>query len=150
MFVEKNLILPLSVWDSAKRKVKITYNPKRSKFSIANRKENNFVGGFKVLNFHEKDYKNDFKICIDLRFYSTGSNFYACLWVDTAEISARGSARVGGYGYDKKSAAAAEAIINCGFSGFPRFSGSGDVIFGIENLLKFLNVKKYQIVEVYG
>ena len=44
----------------------------------------------------------------------------------------------------------AEAIINCGFSGFPQFSGSGNIIFGAVNLLKFLNIKKYQIIEVCG
>lgn len=101
MKIEKNLILPASAWDSTRKKVKICYNSEKSKFSIANRKENNFVGGFKVLNFQEKDYQNDFEICIDLRFYSTGSNFYACLWVDTTEISARGSARVGGRSNNK-------------------------------------------------
>lgn len=43
-----------------------------------------------------------------------------------------------------------EAINNAGIFNFPKFGGSGDIKFAIETLCKIFNIKKYQIVEMFG
>lgn len=66
------------------------------------------------------------------------------------ENNLRGSGSAGGYGYDRKSTAFEEAINNAGIFNFPKFAGSGDIKFAIETLCKIFNIKKYQIVEMFG
>ena len=56
------------------------------------------------------------KVPVELRIYYTGTKAYACIWINdnNTETYLSGSGSAGGYGYDKRSAAADEAIRNAG------------------------------------
>lgn len=62
---------------------------------------------------------------VDLRIYFTGSTAYACIWINGKDIHTQGSGTAGGYGYDKTSAAAGEAIKNAGFELSEAIDGRG-------------------------
>ena len=139
-----------SVWNSAKKFINITVDPGKTKFNINHRKENKFFCGYKVLNFGEKNFNGDFVESIDIRFYYTKSTCYCCLWINAGEINLKGTGRAGGYVYDEKSSAFEEAINNAGIFNFPRFGGSGKNRFAIDILCKIFNIKKYQVIEIFG
>lgn len=140
----------VSVWNDTKKFITVIVDSTKSKFNVNYRKENNFYYGYKVINFGEKNINGDFVEALDIRFYFTNSTCYCCLWINSGEIDLRGTGRAGGYGYDKKSSSFEEAINNAGIFNFPRFGGSGNNIFAIKTLCKIFNIKKYQIVEIYG
>ena len=140
----------VNTWSNEEKFLKVTIDPEKSKFNTNYRKENNFYCGYKVINFGEKNCNGDFVETIDVRFYYTNSACYCCLWINVGEFDLRGTGRAGGYGYDRKSSAFEEAINNAGIFNFPRFGGSGNNTFALKTLCKVLNIKKYQIVEIFG
>lgn len=135
----------VNAWNNEKKFLKIVIDPDKSKFNVNHRKENNFFCGYKVIDFGNNNIET-----IDIRFYFTKVTCYCCLWIDSKGVNLRGSGSAGGYGYDRKSMAFEEAINNAGIFNFPKFGGSGDIKFAIETLCKIFNIKKYQIVEMFG
>lgn len=146
----KKIKTSANVWNNTKKFINITVDPEKFKFNTNYRKENNFYCGYKVINFGEKDYNGNFVEAIDVRFYYTNSACYCCLWINAGNVSTSGTGRAGGYGYDRKSSALEEAINNAGIFNFPRFGGSGNNRFAINILCKIFNIKKYQVIEIYG
>lgn len=140
----------VNVWSNTKKFINITVDPDKTKFNTNYRKENNFYCGYKVINFGEKNFNGDFVEAIDIRFYYTNSACYCCLWINTGDINTSGTGRAGGYGYDRKSSAFEEAINNAGIFNFPRFGGSGDNRFAIDILCKIFNIRKYQVIDIFG
>lgn len=138
------------VWSNTKKFINITVDPDKAIFNINHRKENNFYCGYKVLNFGEKNFNGDFAEAIDVSFYYTKTTCYCCLWINAGDVSTRGSGCASGYGYDRKSSAFEEAINNAGIFNFPRFGESGDNRFAIDILCKIFNIKKYQVIEIFG
>lgn len=71
---------------------------------------------------------NEFNEIIDCRVYFTRSfnTCTCCLWVHSKGIYLSGSGRAGGYGYDKRSAAIADAVYNAGIILDKHFDGAGD------------------------
>ena len=61
----------------------------------------------------------------ELRLYATSSRVYACFWVHAGDVFGNGSGFAGGYGYCKKSAAAAAAIRAAGIELSEDVSGRG-------------------------
>ena len=61
----------------------------------------------------------------ELRLYATSSRVYACFWVHAGDVFGNGSGFAGGYGYCKKSAAAAAAIRAAGIELSEDISGRG-------------------------
>jgi len=78
--------------------------------SINDRKEKGYSGTFLLVD-------KDFNHKIDCRIYWTATRCYCCLWVSDSDYQS-GSGWVGGYGYDKESAAVQEAITNAGYKLF--------------------------------
>lgn len=90
----------------------------------AHRKESGYIGGYVAVAV-DKDGKTSEPV--DLRFYWPGqSTCYACVWIHTPEVYANGSGKASGYGYDHKSAAAAEAFKRAGVSLSEDIDARGD------------------------
>ena len=66
------------------------------------------------------------KAVVSLRLYWPGqSTCYAAIWTQCGEHHSSGTGKAGGGGYDKKSAAAAEAIRNAGWELSEDIDGRG-------------------------
>lgn len=103
-----------------------------------------------MLDVSKKDIYGKFPEVIDIRFYGTNAATYCCIWIHSKKIYTSGSGRACGWGYNRTSSALEEAIRKAGFIDFPRFGGSGVFDYPIDILCKFLQVKKYQIVEFFA
>lgn len=113
-------------------KAKFNAKAKRS-FTTAHRKEKS--GFFKeyAMLVPSRWSKQELQAVVTLRLYWPGqTTCYACLWVHKNAVIAdggtcvNGSGTAGGYGYDKASAAAGEAIRNAGFTLEKSISGVGE------------------------
>lgn len=85
------------------------------------RKEKGFIGsihGIAVVDGKAID-------TCELRLYTTSSRIYSCFWVYAGNIFGNGSGYAGGYGYCKRSAAAAAAIKSAGIELSENISGHG-------------------------
>jgi hypothetical protein len=98
----------------------ISITPKDGINAKSHRKENRgFNAEYSLIT---KDFKNP----ITLRTYWTGgATHYACLWINTDKIHCSGSGSAGGGGYDKESAAIAEAIQTAGITLSGNIGGRG-------------------------
>jgi len=126
------------------------YNMKPS-----HRKEGKLHRGFKVLDLSRilNDKKTGEKIIaefLDVRFYYPGETCYCCFWINLPDKVISGSAKAGGYGYEKITAAFASALHNAGFSEYKPFSASGSFITIIDELTEFFGVKEFTKVEYYA
>lgn len=89
--------------------------------NVNHRKEKGFIGsihGIAVVDGKAID-------TCELRLYTTPSRIYACFWVYAGNAYGNGSGFAGGYGYCKKSAAAAAAIKSAGIELSEDVSGCG-------------------------
>lgn len=100
--------------------MKATNTNRKNTFNPNHRKENRFFKQMTAVVFTE----NKFREVATLRYYSTDSRTYCCFW--GWDTSGTGSA--GGYGYDRPSAAAAEAIANAGIDLSEPIDGRGDCV----------------------
>ena len=60
------------------------------------------------------------------RFYCTGQTIHCIAWVGSRDLYGSGYGRAGGYGYDKASAAMADAIDHAGIKMSQSIAGVGD------------------------
>lgn len=89
--------------------------------SANHRKEKGFIGsihGIAVVDGKAID-------TCELRLYATSSRSYSCFWIYAKSVSGNGSGYAGGYGYCKKSAAAAAAIKSAGIELSEDIAGRG-------------------------
>lgn len=109
------------------------------------RKENDFWYGYKALD-------KDFREIVDCRFYCTkGGTVYCCIWVHGDDGWFSASAKAGGYGYDKRSAALAIALDNAGIKLSESISCTGYIVQPIEAVAKWASGKRnIHVVECYG
>ncbi len=111
--------------------------------NINHRKEHSLDRGFIAIDRQGKE------IC-ELRTYWPANDCYACLWIHYNDIHATGSGRAGGGGYDKRSAAAAEAFTAAGVE-ITRFGSTGRTREAVEALARKLAGRKFlTVVEAYG
>ncbi len=67
-------------------------------------------------------------VTVDVRLYQPGNErVYCCAWVCRRPVFASGSGWVGGWGYDKYSAAVEKALTAAGFTFAQCFAGSGEL-----------------------
>lgn len=85
------------------------------------RKEKNFIGSIHGIAVVDGKAIG----ACELRLYATSSRVYACFWVYAGNVFGNGSGFAGGYGYCKKSAAAAAAIRAAGITLSEDISGRG-------------------------
>lgn len=108
--------------------MKATYNKNaKTKFTNFHRKESKcFFNSFSVL---VPDDRMIMRTIIDLRIYGTGNTNTAAIWINDSvnanNIHTSGTGSAGGYGYDRESAAAGNAIENAGFELSERINGVG-------------------------
>lgn len=91
----------------------------------SHRKEKHYAESYVLFLVRQVDGRADIYPVFDLRIYSAANRVYACVWMNTPNgvnlvnpfgenqlerISASGSGYAGGYGYDKHSAAAVDAL----------------------------------------
>lgn len=123
----------------------IKKDEQKKELNISYRKENDFWCSYKALD-------KDFNEIVDCRFYCTkGGTVYCCIWVhgDNGWFSA--SAKAGGWGYDKKSAALATALDNAGVKLNASISCTGYVKEPIEAIAKYFSGKRnIHVIESYG
>jgi len=103
----------------------------KSKFTTSHRKEGKcWFQEYSIIttnNAYEVKGLKEANQVITLRIYGTGARNTACIWVNhTGFAHTSGSGSAGGYGYDRKSAAAQEAINNAGFSLSQDIGGVGE------------------------
>lgn len=145
MIIQKKIKYDSTVWTKKKTIKLVTLNDEKQKFNINHRRENYFYRGFKVLD-------SKFNEILDVRFYASNGAHSCCIWLydSKTKLYTRGSGRAGGLGYNRESAAFEEALENCGFDYIPRFGGSGVNEFGVNFVMKFLGVKNFHIVQIFG
>lgn len=90
----------------------------------SHKKDNHFYQELAVI----ANLKGNICTPVILRYYGTGAVNYACLWINDNYHSTwcSGSGSAGGYGYNRESAAAAEAIETAGFTLDQNISGVGE------------------------
>lgn len=118
------------------------FEPKQA-LKISHRKENKLDKAFIGIDKQGKELFN-------LRMYFPGQTCYACLWVFCGNSHATGSGSAGGYGYEKRSAAADSAFRNAGID-CTRFHGTGETYEACVALGKYLAGDEFlTVVEAYG
>lgn len=117
----------------------------------SNRKENSFYRSFTGVTYDAKTKK--VKVIVDARFYFPRETMYCCVWVRSEKNNfyVSGGGHAGGYGYDKLSAAFAEALFNAGFD-TKHLSGVGENAMNkaITEIMEKLNYKNITVLENYG
>ena len=86
----------------------LSFSPADNLNGKSHRKENAFHGSYKIFDIDKRSE------VVDLHIYWPGSVCYACLWVGGVQ-RATGSAKAGGYGYDKEEQAVKLAFQSAGF-----------------------------------
>lgn len=87
----------------------------------SHRKEDNFMMGYKIVGIDETNLLT----LVDCRIYGTRAANTCCVWVSGEEYT-QGSGKAGGGGYDRASAAVAEAVKGAGYELSEDISGVGD------------------------
>ena len=93
--------------------------------SVGNIRDKPLIGGYKLIDAGKK---GTLKTLVDVRFYQVknGSVVYCIVWISGGEKYGRGVGRAGGYGYDKHSAALADALSDAGVAIDSDISGRGE------------------------
>lgn len=130
-----------------------TYNPdQKTSFTPSHRREGKcWFHQYTIIDLDGEMFRNTAKIAVTARLYCTDSVWYCCLWVGAGDVHASGSGKAGGYGYCKKSAAAAAAIKNAGFSLSSRIDGVGEeaVREALLAIAEAVGIKRPALVEAY-
>jgi len=118
------------------------------------RKEDHFYKEWALVGLNDKREIHKF---IDIRFYGSGSVVYCCVWVhdgreDKGMPYLSGSAKAGGYGYHKESAAMEAALNDAGFTFAAHFGGCGDSAMrvALEAIARKAKIRKATIMVAHG
>jgi hypothetical protein len=105
--------------------MKATFNPTaKTKFNRSSRKEVKcYFDSYSALI--PSNYDKQANAVVDLRLYCTGSVWHCAVWINGNGTHTSGTGSAGGYGYDKQSAAASDAIRNAGFTLSENIAGVG-------------------------
>lgn len=108
------------------------------------RKENGFDRAYIAINTKGETIA-------ELRLYWPGqTNCYACFWAWGNDWQSTGSGVAGGYGYDKRSAAASEAFTKAGIQLSQSVHGTGRQHEAMEAVGKHLSNEFLTVIEAYG
>lgn len=102
--------------------MKATITNRKNKFTSSHRKETKcYFYSIQAVTTH-----GGYSFApVELRLYGTDSQWTACVWINAAALHNSGSGKAGGYGYDKPSAAAHQAIYNAGIDLSEPIDGRG-------------------------
>lgn len=119
--------------------------PKNAINAKAHRKENKLYHAYKLFDL---DTKHEL---VDLRVYYPAQTCYACVWIRGLKEDQRatGSAKAGGYGYDKMEAAVKSAFIAAGVTLEHQYNAHRPTAI-LEALAEYWGVKNFHIFEAWG
>lgn len=123
----------------------INFTPKNAINAKAHRKENKLYRAYKLFDCESKDE------LVDVRVYWAGHTCYACVWMRGNKKGERatGSAKAGGYGYDKTEAAVKSAFIAAGVTLEHQYNEHRPTAI-LEALAEYWGVKNFHIFEAWG
>lgn len=123
----------------------INFSPKDAINARAHRKENKLYRAYKLFDLDNK------RELVDLRVYFPKTVCYACLWMrsDNPNTLCTGSAKAGGYGYDKTEAAVKSAFIAAGVTLEHQYNEHRPTAI-LEALAEYWGVKNFHIFEAWG
>lgn len=120
------------------------FTPKDGINAKAHRKEDKLFRAYKLFDCESKDE------VVDLRVYWAGSTCYACVWMRGTEGKrATGSAKAGGWGYDKQEAAVKSAFQAAGVEIEEPYSHHEPTQI-LHALAAFYGLTNYHIFEAFG
>jgi hypothetical protein len=122
-----------------------------------NWRDKELIRSIQVFDLEALDYNNRPKRVIDCRLYMGRSNnsstIYCLLWISPIDGTwVAGSGSVGGYGYEKQSAAIGDAIMDAGITLEHSVSGVGmeAANSGLEAIAEYSGSNKLLVVESYA
>jgi len=119
----------------------------------SHRKEDKFNSSLQIVSFDPTktaEYHKGFNTNLDVRFYGSGTTVYCCIWGSIKGTHFNGSGKAGGYGYDKKSAAFASALISAGFN-VDGLSCTGENETAIDIIaIQLMGLECYTIIRSHG
>lgn len=96
----------------------LKFTPKEG-LNISHRKEKGFSSSYTLFDIANRDTTGRPSVVVEIRVYWGATTCYACAWVGykyaNVPHSVNGSAKAGGYGYDKREQACKYALIAAGF-----------------------------------
>lgn len=96
--------------------MKVKFTDRTERYNSRHRKDE--------LDHSYKTITKEFETIVDCRTYSTDRMAYCCIWINHKKLYKSGSGSAGGYGYDRESAAVADALYNAGID-INNISGRG-------------------------
>jgi len=131
--------------------MKVTKINPSERFNRNHRKEKHFYESYTLVTYKRGE---GFKELIDLRLYATQARHYAAVWVRQPEDFRSGTGWAGGYGYNRMSAAAADAFRNAGYEFDHGISGRGETavhaaMWAIARSLGYTD-KQFTIINGHG
>jgi hypothetical protein len=115
--------------------IKVTnINPDAERFNGTHRKENHFYKEYRSLVIH----KNEIKSPVILRLYGTNSASYCAIWVRLKDGEISGTGTASGYGWNRESGAAGEAIKASGITLSRSIFGTGEIYQAVEAITKHI------------
>lgn len=123
----------------------INFTPKDAINAKAHRKENKLYRAYKLFDCESKDE------LVDVRVYWAGHTCYACVWMRGNKKGERatGSAKAGGYGYDKQESAVKSAFQAAGVEIEDRYNHHEPTQI-LHALAVFFGLTNYHIFEAFG
>ena len=118
----------------------------------SNRKENAFFQQYAVYAFDKLDSYGQPRELVCLRLYATDARHYACIWVHDDISYGYGGGNAGGYGYDRGSAAAQEAMHDAGITIDQQIDGRGQgaILEAIKAIAEAAGSKNYFVGEAHA
>lgn len=118
----------------------------------SNRKKDAFYKQFALYALDMPDYNGEPRKLVCLRLYATDARHYACIWVNGSDAYGCGGGNAGGYGYDRGSAAAQEAIEDAGITLDESIDGRGDeaIRAAVKAIAEAAGSHKYFISEAHA
>ena len=118
----------------------------------SNRKENAFFKQYAVYALDMLDYNGQPRELVCLRLYATDARHYACIWVHDDVAYGYGGGNAGGYGYDRGSAAAQEAIKDAGIELSESIDGRGQgaILAAVKAIAEAAGSKNYFVGEAHA
>lgn len=98
---------------------KVTNFTPKEGLNTSHRREKGFHSSYTLFDIADRDTMGRPSQVVEIRVYWGGETCYACAWVGykyaNVPHSVNGSAKAGGYGYDKIEQACKHALISAGF-----------------------------------
>jgi len=125
-----------------KNEIKVSnINPDAQRFNGVHRKGKHFYKEYRSLVIH----KNQIESPVILRLYGTNSASYCAIWARLKDGETSGTGRASGYGWNRESGAADEAIKASGITLTRSISGTGEIYEAVEAITRHIHPRSKSI-----